>query len=78
MKLQVGDVIDVHGWVMLEKMEGRLKVAKISNWPGVGPVYGFKKPRGRKVVVIHPVSRVDFWVSSDENPDSNKIVRIGK
>lgn len=76
MKLKVGDVIEVQGWVMLEKMEGRLKVAKVYNHPGVGPAYTFTKPRGRKRIVSHSAYSVDSWVNPAEHPNLNKIVKI--
>ncbi len=53
LKLQVGDVIEVFGWVMLNRVEpGFYKISKISDHYGKA-AYSFTKPKGRKVIVRH-------------------------
>jgi len=73
MKLKVGDIITVHGWVMLNKLDsGKYKVKSISKSNGID-VYDFTKPKGNKIIIRHFVDNVDLWVSDTSNPDLNKI-----
>ena len=60
MKLNVGDVIQIHGWVMLSRLNDgdKLKVAKITK-EGFVSVYWFTKPKGKKLIVGHKTSNVD-------------------
>lgn len=75
MKLKVGDIIQVHGYVMLAKLEGenRYRVAKISEYGGA-PTYAFSLPRGNKIIVRHYASSVDARISNRE--DENRITIV--
>ena len=77
-KLKVGDIIEVHGWCMMEKMdEGQYRVSKIGNYSGIS-TYSFTKPKGKKVVVTHSCKNVDLWVSDKYNNDLNKITIVSR
>jgi hypothetical protein len=67
MKLQVNNIIDVHGFVMLSKMEGTLKVSKIDEIS-----YWFTRPKGKKTIVRHLISDVDRCIKTNSE-DLNKI-----
>lgn len=60
MKLNVGDVIQIHGWVMLSRLNDgdKLKVAKITK-EGFDSVYWFTKPKGKKLIIGHKTANVD-------------------
>jgi hypothetical protein len=78
MKLQTGDLIQVHGWVMLQKVAaGMYRVKKIGSVHGV-EFYDFSKPKGKKTIVRHAVNNVDPWLKDQNNSDLNKIVLVGK
>ena len=66
MKLKLNDKVKVHGWVMMSKMEGELKVSKIDDVS-----YWFTKPKGTKIVCRHYINNIDLWVNESEN--NNKI-----
>lgn len=65
MKLNVGDVIQVHGWVMLEKLNDgeKFKVDKISK-VGFDNIYWFTKPQGTKIIIGHKVTSVDLSINT--------------
>lgn len=63
MKLQQGDIIQVHGFVMLEKMEGKLKVSHFTEHYGK-LAYVFTKPKGKKIVIAHYCNNVDGWIDN--------------
>ena len=71
MKLNVGDIIQVHGWVMLNKLNDgdKFKVAKITK-QGFDNVYWFTKPRGKKLIIGHRAVSVD---SAIHNNGINRI-----
>jgi hypothetical protein len=77
-KLNVGDIIEVQGFVMLNKLEpGRYRVKSIVRRHQGIDAYFFTRPRGKKVVVGHYVDNVDPWLRpSVSDPDLNKIVKI--
>lgn len=76
MKLQVGDIVEVQGFVMLAKLEpGRYRIKATGTWQGI-PYYDFAKPKGKKTVVRHSVASVDFGLSDAENPDLNKMFKV--
>lgn len=75
MKLKVGDVIEVIGWVMLKNLnEGKYKVSSIGQHFGED-VYYFSKPKGKKEIVGHYVSDVDMSIDERNN---NRIEIVGK
>lgn len=75
MKLSIGDIIEVHGFVMLSRLDpGRYRVKTIDNYHGI-PTYRFTKPRGHKVLVRHACSDVDCWVK-ESTEDLNKIEKV--
>ena len=78
-KLAVGDVIEVHGWVMLAKLDpGQYRIKAITKH-GKYPCYDFMKPKGRNVVVRHYAHKVDGWIDTNgTNPDLNKITIVKK
>jgi hypothetical protein len=72
-KLKVGDVVTVHGWIMLDKLDaGRYRIAAITEFAG-SPTYSFTKPRGTKRIVRHFCHNVDAWIRPLHHPDGNKI-----
>lgn len=76
MKLQVGDVIEVQGFVMLAKLDGgKYVVSRIRHHLGQ-PGYVFRRPRGKRDIVAHYCSSVDGWISDKSCEDHNKIVKL--
>lgn len=74
-KLQPGDIIEVFGWCMLNKLDpGKYRISKIGTEYGK-TVYSFTKPKGTKVIIRHYTDNVDPWVKDADNPDLNKIVK---
>lgn len=71
-KLQVGDIIKVHGWVMLRDLEDgcSYRIARIFDSFGRS-VYEFSKPRGRKRLFGHYADSVDSWIN--DRDDNNRI-----
>jgi hypothetical protein len=61
MKLKENDIIQVHGWIMLKGMEGKLKVEKVDQFS-----YWFTRPAGNKIVARHLISDVDRFFKFDE------------
>lgn len=63
MKLNIGSLILVHGWVMLKGLEANQKyrVQSIPDYKG-SATYEFTKPKGSKVVCRHYVYDVDPWI----------------
>lgn len=73
-KLKENDLVDVVGWVMLQKLEqGQYRILKISE-TNCQLVYSFSRPRGKKCLVRHYVKSIDLWVKPPNSPDLNKIV----
>lgn len=66
MKLKVGDIIEVIGFVMMKNLNGgqKYKLSRISQRFGK-PVYWFTKPKGKKEVVGHYADDVDLWVGTN-------------
>jgi hypothetical protein len=58
-KLNVGDIIEVHGFTMLRGMKGKLRVAYADVYMGEKHAYWFTRPKGIKPIVGHLVSDVD-------------------
>lgn len=76
-QLATGDLIEVHGWVMLRKVEpGRYRVT-VGDYHGT-PIYSFTKPRGRKVIISHYCDDVDCWLRDKPTTDHNKISRVSE
>lgn len=71
MKLNVGDTIQVHGWVMLNKLNdgGKFKVAKITK-QGFSNIYWFTRTRGKKMIIGHRAASID---SAIHNNGMNRI-----
>ena len=57
-KLQLNDVIEVNGFIMLKGMEGKLKVSKVDEIS-----YWFTKIKGSKVVARHLKNDIDRWIN---------------
>lgn len=77
-KLKEGDVINVHGFVMLQKLEqGQYRIARISE-RFKQKVYEFAKPKGKKIIVRHYANSVDGWIKTQDDENINKIVRETK
>jgi hypothetical protein len=74
-KLKVNDVIEINGFVMLNKMEGRLKVALIEKDKiGRDVAYWFSKPKGKKHIVGHTIPDIDMWVENGSEINNIKII----
>lgn len=75
MKLQKGDKIIVHGYVMLSELEDgkSYKIIKVSR-QAYKDVYHFAKARGTKEVVAHYAHNVDMLI----NPKNNNHIEIIK
>jgi len=72
-KLKVDDIVEVHGWCMLAKIDaGKYRISKIENNKDVY-IYSFTKPKGNKVIIRHYADNVDPWVKNPDNEDLNKI-----
>jgi hypothetical protein len=75
-KLNIGDIFEVFGWIMLEKMEERrYRVAKFKFKYGKW-YYGLTYPNGTKIIIYHLVEDIDVWIGAPDNPDYNKIVKV--
>jgi hypothetical protein len=76
-KLQVGDVIEVHGWVMLQGLDaGKYVVTRVEEYYGQ-PTYSFRKRGGRKTAARHYAGQVDAWIRPVGDPDINRIEIVG-
>ena len=77
LKLKVGDIVRVDGFVMLQGIDdgAKLRVCRIGEFHG-SPTYTFCRPRGTRGVVTHKASSVDMAVHSAGHPDLNKIVVV--
>lgn len=76
-KLAVDDIIEVHGWPMLAKLDpGQYRVSAVGKY-GQSNCYSFTKPKGTKVIVRHYAHKVDGWIDTNgTNPDLNKITIV--
>lgn len=64
MKLKIGDVISVTGWVMMDKLDDGGKYRVQSTPPYYGrDTYQFTKPKGKKIIVRHLSDSVDGWLN---------------
>lgn len=71
-KLQVGSVILVHGWVMMDKLNDGCRYRVVAITPHYGKLtYTFKRVGG-KTRFRHYAQSVDLWIK-DNDPDLNKI-----
>jgi len=76
--LQQGDMIQVFGWVMLNKLdEGRYRVKRVGAIHGQ-LTYTFARPKGRIGIITHYASNVDPWLRDTADPDLNKIVKVNQ
>lgn len=74
-KLKLGDVILIHGWVMLAGLEDGCAYRVIKTEPYRGePTYTFKRVGGRKLVRHYACGSrgVDLWID-EGSPDTNWI-----
>jgi len=69
MKIPDNSMIDVHGWVMLKKVD--CKRYRVRH--GDGSVYWFFRPRGKKPIIGHYGEDVDCWVKPKGHPNNNRI-----
>ena len=76
LRLGVGDIIEVIGWVMLKGLDDgkRYKVARIEKH-FMGDVYYFSKPKGKKIVIGHYCYDVDGYINNSNN---NRIEIVEK
>ena len=73
MKLKQGDLIQVHGFVMLAKLpEGQYRVKDTKPY-GSLEAYTFCRPNGNKTIVRHAADSVDAWIREPNHPDLNRI-----
>lgn len=74
-KLQAGDVVDVHGYVMLAKIDaGAWRIVNVESVNGQA-VYSFARLRAKRTRWRHFAKSVDPWLRPTDSPDLNKIVR---
>lgn len=73
MKLNVGDLIEIHGSIV--SVQGTYRVKSIGTESGLG-IYSFTLPKGKKVKFRHWVDSIDPWVTDANNPNLNKIVKL--
>ena len=78
MKLQVGDIINVFGFIMLKGLNDseKYRVSRVSMY-GNNSVYWFTKPRGKKELIGHYTNDVDIWIGNN-NKNLNRIDIISK
>ena len=81
-KLQLGDLIKIHGWVMLSKLEpGIYEVVGIELQNGFH-VYGFKEMRRVRGLLKQGKKKLRFWVKDIDpwihqpNGDLNFIEKL--
>jgi len=74
MKLKVGTIILIHGWIMTKGLDGgcKYRVESMPNYHGI-PTYQFTKAKGKKVVARHYLSDIDAWIREKDHPDLNRI-----
>jgi len=69
MKLQLNDVIQTNGFIMLKSIQGTLRVSKIDDIS-----YYFTKEKGSKVICRHLISDIDSWINNNSDINYIKIV----
>lgn len=76
MKLWQDDVIEVHGWIMMEGLEpGKYRIKNVSKthfYPH-HDVFDIAKENGNKTIVRHLARSVESWLRKDDDTDNNKI-----
>jgi len=71
-----GIQVEVHGWVMLNKVEpGRYRMV-LEKGRGNMSIFWFYRPRGRKSIIGHYADNVACWMKPADHPNLNKIVVI--
>lgn len=77
-KLKTGDIIQVYGWVMAQKVKpGRYYILR-NNDPDV---YYLRRigSRGRLgKLICHRVRTIDIWIKPTDHSDLNKIVILNQ
>ncbi len=69
-----GIYVEVHGFVMLKKVEpGRYRML-LGKGPGSMEIFWFYRPRGRKCIIGHYADDVLGMVKPADHPNLNKIV----
>jgi hypothetical protein len=76
MKLAIGSIIRIDGWVMLSGLDyGLYRVASVGTQYG-RDTYSFARPNGRKILARHYADGVDYSIKPHSDSDLNKIVVI--
>lgn len=76
-KLKVGDVVEVQGDILFDKLDaGKYRIKGTGTYYGI-EYYDFAKPKGKKTVVRHDAAKIDYCLSSADNPDINKLFKVG-
>lgn len=77
MKLKIGSIILVHGFVMLADMEDgqKYRVKSMPDFHG-HPTYQFTKAKGKKFACRHLQSSVDCWIGDVNNLNRIEIVSL--
>lgn len=70
-KLKIGDIIVVHGFIMLKGMEGKLKVSKVDDIS-----YWFSKPKGKAIVARHYKTSIHGCLDREEDLNRIEIVSL--
>jgi hypothetical protein len=75
MKLKIGSIILVHGWVMLKNFEDgqKYRVQSIPDYRGID-TYQFTKSKGKNIVCRHYAHEVDCWIGNKENLNRIEII----
>lgn len=67
-KVKGSALIEVDGWVMLNKVdEGKYRIKNLGDG-----TYGFYKPNSKKQIIRHYCKDVDSWIR-DHSKDLNRI-----
>jgi hypothetical protein len=75
-KLKAGDIIEVHGWIMLKGLtEGKWKVKEVKPFGGT-PAYYLTRPRGKKVIGFY-YHQIDGCIRDTEDGNRIEILKSG-
>ncbi len=76
-ELNVGDIVEVQGWIMFAKLDaGRYRIKNKGTTTHGIDYYDFAKPKGKKTIVRHDAAKIDYCLSDADNQDINKIFKV--
>lgn len=75
MKLNVGSLILIHGWIMLKSLESgqKYRVQSTPDYMGFA-TYEFTKPKGTKIVCRHYAHDLDPWIRITQDLNYVEII----